>query len=79
MISYYLICAREIGELAKVWTYIAIQPKYLTIVYVRAHARAQLVYLELSPPPQEEMLGDLYRGSYRSRSLEKGWEAAGGI
>ena len=43
LISYYRICSREIGELAKVWTYIAIQPKYLTIVYVRAHARAQLV------------------------------------
>ena len=31
-----------------------------------------IIYLELSPPAQEHIAKELYRGSYRSRSPERG-------
>jgi hypothetical protein len=39
-----------------------------------------IINLELSPPPQKEIAGELDRGSYRNRSPRgESWEAAGGI
>ena len=51
------------------------QPGYISEALVAAAARGGASDIDstsqkMSPPPQEDIAGEIYRGNYRSRSLE---------